>query len=161
MLLHTIKYYYTFFSIAYLLKNSFSWKTIFPYFTAFHCFLAACVEKRKFVFIPTLLTFPHRLWLYLWMSDILLSPTTIVLPDGNSIEVSVHSTSRFFRNETQHIFQGIDLSELIAIPTMQRARYDLVNVGDEIEAEKDRLLETVRSLSLFPPYICSLFYYLN
>ena len=78
------------------------------------------------------------------MSEHLLSPTTIVLEDGNSIEVSIHSTSRYFRNETQHVFQGVDLSNLVAIPTMQRARYDLVNVGDEIEAEKDRLLETVR-----------------
>eukprot|EP00529_Nitzschia_sp_RCC80_P035987 CAMPEP_0113477196 /NCGR_PEP_ID=MMETSP0014_2-20120614/20078_1 /TAXON_ID=2857 /ORGANISM="Nitzschia sp." /LENGTH=160 /DNA_ID=CAMNT_0000370273 /DNA_START=283 /DNA_END=765 /DNA_ORIENTATION=- /assembly_acc=CAM_ASM_000159 len=30
--------------------------------------------------------------------------------------------------------------ELLAIPTNQRARHDLVAVGDEIEAEKDRLL---------------------
>jgi hypothetical protein len=34
--------------------------------------------------------------------------------------------------------------ELLAIPTNQQARHDLVAVGDEIEEEKDRLLNCVR-----------------
>jgi hypothetical protein len=33
--------------------------------------------------------------------------------------------------------------ELLAIPTNQRARKDLVAVGDDIELEKDRLLNVV------------------
>ena len=37
--------------------------------------------------------------------------------------------------------------ELIAIPTNQKARHDLVAVGDEIEQEKDRLLNVVSSMS--------------
>lgn len=38
--------------------------------------------------------------------------------------------------------RGADL-HLLAIPTNQRAREDLVAVGDHIEAEKDRLLNVV------------------
>lgn len=34
--------------------------------------------------------------------------------------------------------------EILALPTNQHARHDLVAVGDEIEAEKDRLLNCVR-----------------
>ena len=37
--------------------------------------------------------------------------------------------------------------ELLAIPTNQQARQDLVAVGDEIEKEKDRLLNVVSSKS--------------
>ena len=41
---------------------------------------------------------------------------------------------------------GIDSTALIAIPTMQHAREDLVKIGDNIEDEKDRLLETFMTL---------------
>ena len=34
--------------------------------------------------------------------------------------------------------------ELLAIPTNQQARRDLVAVGDDVELEKDRLLNVVR-----------------
>lgn len=37
---------------------------------------------------------------------------------------------------------------LLAIPTNQRAREDLVAVGDHIEAEKDRLLNVVSEFFL-------------
>jgi hypothetical protein len=40
--------------------------------------------------------------------------------------------------------QPQQLPELIAIPTNQRARKDLVAVGEDIEEEKDRLLNVVR-----------------
>ena len=40
---------------------------------------------------------------------------------------------------------GSDGTVLLALPTNQRAREDLVAVGDHIEAEKDRLLNVVRS----------------
>ena len=39
--------------------------------------------------------------------------------------------------------------ELLAIPTNQHARHDLVAVGDEIEEEKDRLLNCVSSFAIF------------
>jgi len=38
--------------------------------------------------------------------------------------------------------------EILAIPTNQHARHDLVAVGDEIELEKDRLLNCVRLSSV-------------
>ena len=41
--------------------------------------------------------------------------------------------------------EGEDL-KLLAIPTNQRAKEDLVAVGDHIEAEKDRLLNVVSYL---------------
>jgi hypothetical protein len=37
------------------------------------------------------------------------------------------------------------IPELLAIPTNQHARHDLVAVGEEIEEEKDRLLQCVRT----------------
>eukprot|EP00591_Stephanopyxis_turris_P009912 CAMPEP_0195518918 /NCGR_PEP_ID=MMETSP0794_2-20130614/13945_1 /TAXON_ID=515487 /ORGANISM="Stephanopyxis turris, Strain CCMP 815" /LENGTH=125 /DNA_ID=CAMNT_0040647965 /DNA_START=200 /DNA_END=573 /DNA_ORIENTATION=+ len=54
--------------------------------------------------------------------------------------------------------------EILAIPTNQRARHDLVAVGDEIEQEKDRLLNVfldfgssfckqIRDLGYFADYI--------
>jgi hypothetical protein len=55
--------------------------------------------------------------------------------DGDSIEMDPTSTSSSY-----------DL-ELLAIPTNQHARHDLVAVGDEIEEEKDRLLNCVRGNS--------------
>jgi hypothetical protein len=38
-----------------------------------------------------------------------------------------------------------DSLELLAIPTNQQARQDLVAVGEAVELEKDRLLNVVRS----------------
>ena len=60
----------------------------------------------------------------------------------NSIEVSVHELSDAVKKELSVIFPDIDVSRLKAIPTCQRAAYDLVNIGSHIEVEKDRLLET-------------------
>ncbi len=48
---------------------------------------------------------------------------------------------------------------LLAIPTNQRARADLVAVGDHIEQEKDRLLNVVSNITLMhllQPLISSL-----
>lgn len=39
--------------------------------------------------------------------------------------------------------------ELLAVPTNQHARHDLVAIGDEIEAEKDRLLNCVRKIRYY------------
>ncbi len=47
--------------------------------------------------------------------------------------------------------------ELLAIPTNQKAREDLVGIGDHIEKEKDRLLNVVRLKNIF----CSKFRYLH
>jgi hypothetical protein len=81
------------------------------------------------------------------------------------IEVSLHTLPKPLLREFQHVFQEKYLSgdddmttmidsssssqtppELLALPTNQQARHDLVAVGDEIEEEKDRLLNCVRCI---------------
>mmetsp|Transcript_10793 Transcript_10793/g.15906 ORF Transcript_10793/g.15906 Transcript_10793/m.15906 type:complete len:198 (+) Transcript_10793:34-627(+) len=69
----------------------------------------------------------------------------------NGLEASVHTLPKPLIREFRHVFgdkyleSGEDLTqhgdcELLAIPTNQHALHDLVGVGDEIEREKDRLL---------------------
>eukprot|EP00544_Gedaniella_sp_CCMP2646_P003375 CAMPEP_0202487146 /NCGR_PEP_ID=MMETSP1361-20130828/5563_1 /ASSEMBLY_ACC=CAM_ASM_000849 /TAXON_ID=210615 /ORGANISM="Staurosira complex sp., Strain CCMP2646" /LENGTH=189 /DNA_ID=CAMNT_0049116469 /DNA_START=64 /DNA_END=633 /DNA_ORIENTATION=+ len=65
----------------------------------------------------------------------------------NALECSVHTLPKPFLREFHHVFRNHYLidgaeeqKELLAIPTNQRARQDLVAVGDHIEEEKDRLL---------------------
>lgn len=41
----------------------------------------------------------------------------------------------------QAIFPGEDLTGMLVVPTCQRAAMELVNVGPDVDAEKDRLLE--------------------
>lgn len=45
------------------------------------------------------------------------------------------------RDEVAAVFPGIDVTNMLIIPTCQRADLDLVRIGSEIENEKDRLLE--------------------
>ena len=58
------------------------------------------------------------------------------------LEVSVHECRKAFLREMEFVLSGVDLEGMKCIPTMQHARHDLVKIGDEIETEKDRLLET-------------------
>eukprot|EP00959_Pyramimonas_sp_CCMP1952_P358529 7506968-Pyramimonas_sp.AAC.1 len=44
-----------------------------------------------------------------------------------------------------NIFPGVDTTGILIIPTCQNSAVDLVRVGEEVETEKDRLLERVRS----------------
>lgn len=59
------------------------------------------------------------------------------------LDISAHICPKRFIKELQYVFPNCDISNVIAIPTMQFARNELVNIGDEIEVEKDRLLERV------------------
>lgn len=70
---------------------------------------------------------------------------------GDAIECSVHTLPKQLVREFHHVFAekyladgrpGIS-SQLLAIPTNQHSRMDLVNIGDHVEQEKDRLLNTV------------------
>ena len=97
------------------------------------------------------------------------SQSTIVEPrlacrhgqKADPIECSLHTLPKPLLREFEHVFGKkylesdddndatmMDTSpsnlELLAIPTNQQARHDLVAVGDEIEEEKDRLLNCVR-----------------
>lgn len=75
---------------------------------------------------------------------------------GDAVECSVHTLPKPLVREFHHVFAEKYLEklqpaagsvplDLLAIPTNQRARMDLVNIGDNVEQEKDRLLNTVSS----------------
>jgi hypothetical protein len=75
-----------------------------------------------------------------------------VASSGDALECSVHTLPKPLVREFHHVFAekylrqsrpGTEPLDLLAIPTNQRARVDLVNVGDHVEQEKDRLLNTV------------------
>jgi hypothetical protein len=73
----------------------------------------------------------------------------------------LHTLPKSLKREFEHVFRGEyknhskessrensavendELLEILAIPTNQRARKDLVSFGDDVEAEKDRLLHVV------------------
>ena len=86
-------------------------------------------------------------------SSTLLAPRLVVQKQGlsDSLECSVHTLPKPLLREFQHVFgdqykRNVPTHyslQLLAIPTNQRAREDLVAVGDHIEEEKDRLLNVV------------------
>lgn len=63
-------------------------------------------------------------------------------PASSLIEVSVHQLSPPVVRELAVMFPSVDVTDIIAVPTCQQAKMDLVQVGPHIESEKDRLLET-------------------
>ena len=88
--------------------------------------------------------------------SIILEPRLAVRParKDDPLECSVHTLPKPLLREFYHVFgekylqdmpiqQGNQI-ELLAIPTNQQARRDLVAVGDDVELEKDRLLNVVR-----------------
>jgi hypothetical protein len=91
--------------------------------------------------------------------SILLAPQLAILRPTrptDPLECSVHTLPKPLLREFHHVFgenhllsisQMSDSTlELLAIPTNQQARQDLVCVGDDVELEKDRLLNVVRCL---------------
>ena len=99
-------------------------------------------------------------------SGSMLLPTRVLLQmegGDDSIECSVHTLPKPLQREFRHVFgdaylvdTGVQASiyqtplpcEILAIPTNQKAREDLVAVGEHIEREKDRLLHVVRLISV-------------
>jgi hypothetical protein len=88
--------------------------------------------------------------------SIIIPPRLVVERHGSddSLECSLHSLPKPLLREFRHVFQDSYLQspetinstaqmDLFAIPTNQRAREDLVAIGDHIEKEKDRLLNVV------------------
>ena len=45
--------------------------------------------------------------------------------------------------EVASVLPVVDLSKLLIVPTCQRAAMDLVKVGEDVDVEKDKLLEQV------------------
>ena len=74
------------------------------------------------------------------MKGLLFSLEHLTLSDIR-MDISAHLCPKNFIRELQFVFPEEDLTDIIAIPTMQNAQMELVQVGDEIEVEKDRLLE--------------------
>mmetsp|Transcript_21586 Transcript_21586/g.27815 ORF Transcript_21586/g.27815 Transcript_21586/m.27815 type:complete len:208 (+) Transcript_21586:56-679(+) len=111
-------------------------------------------------------------------SSMLYAPKIIYIDElgKNDIECSIHTLPKPLKREFDHVFgntylmgqkQGdvpMEGMQLLAIPTNQRSREDLVKIGDHIEFEKDRLLnvfmqfgaslcEKLRSYGFWADYI--------
>ncbi|GFR40709.1 hypothetical protein Agub_g1315 [Astrephomene gubernaculifera] len=57
------------------------------------------------------------------------------------MEYSVHGVPASMKREIQTVFPTVDLEKLLIVPTCQRSTVDLVKTGENVENEKDRLLE--------------------
>lgn len=68
-------------------------------------------------------------------------------PGNDGFEVSVHLCPPAFERELTHIFPDKNCENMVAVPTMQHALCDLVNIGEDVEYEKDRLLNEVHKHS--------------
>lgn len=99
-------------------------------------------------------------------SSMLLPPRLLSQKADSSdgLECSVHTLPKPLMREFHHVFGDQYLhvgagGELLAIPTNQRAREDLVAIGDHIEHEKDRLLNVVRFVFVsFSPFRVHTYY---
>lgn len=92
-------------------------------------------------------------------SSVLLPPRLVRTDNStdDNLECSLHYLPKPLLREFGHVFHDEylkfhspksleDTLTLMAIPTNQRAREDLVAVGEHIEQEKDRLLNVVGAL---------------
>jgi len=57
------------------------------------------------------------------------------------LEYSVHDCPKRYKDDMVAMFPGITTTGMLIIPTCQNSEVDLVRVGEEVEIEKDRLLE--------------------
>ena len=80
----------------------------------------------------------------------IFQPAIVAVPSGDGLisdnltQISAHLvTSKPFLREAAYVFPQQPLENLVVINTMQHARLDLVRIGDDVEAEKDRLILSV------------------
>ena len=57
------------------------------------------------------------------------------------LEYSVHSVPKRHRDEVAAVFPGLDLTGVLVVPTCQKSKMSLVNVGPDVDTEKDECLE--------------------
>merc|ERR1712087_158229 len=57
------------------------------------------------------------------------------------MEYSIHECPKKHAENLVTLFPGVDVSNMLVIPTCQNSDVDLVRTGEPIEQEKDRLLE--------------------
>ena len=81
-----------------------------------------------------------------------IAPVTLTTKHGD-MEISMHQCRAAYLREMQMVLPGKNLENLLCLPTMQHAREDLVKIGDNIEVEKDRLLE---NFMVFAKELCAL-----
>lgn len=67
----------------------------------------------------------------------LVTPT--LLPNG--IEYSICSVPRLIRRDLASVLPGVPVDDVVIVPCCQRSSIDLLNLGADVAAEKDRLLE--------------------
>ena len=77
------------------------------------------------------------------LSDGIISLQTL----EGTLELSMHECSSLFLQELNLVFPDKDLTGLIAMPTMQKSKLDLVGIGEGVELEKDRCLENFMSFA--------------
>eukprot|EP00887_Chlorella_sp_A99_P003154 scaffold9.g3154.t1 len=65
------------------------------------------------------------------------------------MEYSIHEVQRQHRDVVAAVFPGESPDGMLVVPTCQQASVDLVGRGEQVETEKDRLLERVRA------YVCA------
>jgi hypothetical protein len=81
-----------------------------------------------------------------YAKQVLPAATVSVGDEGDTLEISAHECRKAFLSELENLLPGIDLTTnphpMLVLPTMQHAHKDLVGMGEQIEQEKDRCLET-------------------
>ncbi|KAJ8602962.1 hypothetical protein CTAYLR_001563 [Chrysophaeum taylorii] len=76
----------------------------------------------------------------------------LISHEGNEVEVSAVPVPRPLMREVAHVFKNIKIDDaVVAVPTCQRSRMELVNWGEDAAVEKDRLLEV---FAAFGKHLC-------
>ena len=68
------------------------------------------------------------------------------------MEYTVHAVPNTYRDEVKAVFPNADLDALKAVITCQKSQVDLVKQGEQVENEKNELLERVSPVVLSHPF---------
>jgi hypothetical protein len=84
---------------------------------------------------------------------VIMAMMRLLWRDENDIEVSVAAVPKSLLRELKCVFPGVALCArpVLAVLTCQRARCDLVRMGEVVEEEKDRLLRVFHE---FAAHLC-------
>ena len=80
-----------------------------------------------------------------------MAPTLLEALD---LEYAIHAVPKAHRDDIKAVFPTLTADQLDAlkiVSTCQRAREDLVKMGEKIENEKDRLLRVVSTHTTYGP----------
>mmetsp|Transcript_12565 Transcript_12565/g.45835 ORF Transcript_12565/g.45835 Transcript_12565/m.45835 type:complete len:173 (+) Transcript_12565:162-680(+) len=65
----------------------------------------------------------------------------LALAGGDVLEYSVHSVPKVYKSTFVDMFPKVDVEKMLVVPTCQHSKLDIVQVGEAVEDEKNRLLE--------------------